>query len=359
MTTNTNHRPTFRELMMEAEQLPKGEAKLAILDEAVRLADSAQDVMQGYQARVQIVETASFSGFPLRALVAFSWLLGQWDKHEDAFNTFHLLWYYKWVLNKASHFPDITMEQIESLLADMLERYRAYGYSDRTYHHYRFRIAMQCGDREQAMEHYEAWTALERDDLSDCKPCEQHQLVKYWAFMGDDERAFEAAEPMISGRMKCSEVPHFTFAALLLPAYRLNRVDDAEVLQKKGHRLIAGNKDFVEAFGDHIAYLTRIDVKKARDVFERALPLAVHHEDPFEKMMFDSSAAGLLKRMAASGYPYKLRLPASHPLADQAGDFEKLARWFEDGATATAASLDRRNGNEMYAALVRSRIDVG
>jgi hypothetical protein len=71
---------SFEDLMEEAYDLPGEKAKLELLEQAVRVADAAGDLDQGYEARSEIVETGSFHGYPMKALVAFSWQLGQYDK---------------------------------------------------------------------------------------------------------------------------------------------------------------------------------------------------------------------------------------------------------------------------------------
>lgn len=69
---------SFEELMDEAYDMPGGKAKLELLEQAVRVADAAGDIDQGYEARSEIVETGSFHGYPMKTLVAFSWQLGQY-----------------------------------------------------------------------------------------------------------------------------------------------------------------------------------------------------------------------------------------------------------------------------------------
>lgn len=67
-------------LWNEAYGLPDGKAKIEILEQAARLADAEGDIETGFEIRSEIVEIGSFHGFPMKALVAFSWQLGQYDK---------------------------------------------------------------------------------------------------------------------------------------------------------------------------------------------------------------------------------------------------------------------------------------
>ena len=74
------------ELYEQAYGLPDGPSKLALLEEAIRLADTHQDAALGDEIRADLVRAATFSGYPEKALVAFSWRLAQADRDPDNFS---------------------------------------------------------------------------------------------------------------------------------------------------------------------------------------------------------------------------------------------------------------------------------
>ncbi|MBP1990445.1 hypothetical protein [Paenibacillus eucommiae] len=349
----------FERLMDEAYGLPAGESKLAVLEEAARIADALGNMEQGYEARTEIVETAIFNGFPLKALVAFSWQLGQYDKNpeNDSFDSSSLLWSYKWILSKSTCFPDITRNQIEELLEDFRKRYRKHGYSDRTYYYYRFRIAMDTGYLDEAASHYAVFSATDRDYMSDCEACEQNQIVRYMVLLGEDEHALKMAAPILSGKMSCAEVPHVTLSKVLLPLHHLGREEEAKNSQRKGYRLIKGNRDFLVNVAEHIAYLSLTSPLKGLELLEKHMAEALDHEDPLDQMLFHLQAAALLKQLAAQSAEKaqkagaaasRLRLPARHPLQGEEVDFSRLAVHYGKLAAAAAERFDRRNGNQYY-----------
>lgn len=340
----------FESLMEEATELPNGPAKIELLEQAIRVADAAGDIEQGFEARSELVEVASFSGYPKKALVAFSWQLGQYDKDPELFmdEMYDLLWSYKWILDNITSFPEISMQQIEDLLEDMKRRVKAEGYSDRLYHYYRFTLAVMTGDLDHAEDYLHKAEAEERDDLSDCIACEQNILVQYYRNAGKDEEAIAAAKPMIDGKMRCASVPHATYPMILLPLYRAGRLKEAEDLARKGYRLIRGNRDFVNSAGYLISYLKHTDPIRGLEVFEEFAPLAIDHESPLDRMFFYGPAAALLKRLSQENEKISIRFPASFPYFDAREDVERVAAIYEDEARKLAAQFDERNGNSYH-----------
>ncbi len=353
---------SYEELMEEVYDLPDGLAKINLLEEAARVADLSNDIESAYEARSMIVENATFNGYPMKALVAFSWILGQYDKNQDLFDEYDLLWSYKWILDKISCFPDIPLTQIDELLEDMRKRYKENGYSDRTYYFYISVNLLQQGKVEEAGEYLKKFRSMEDDLMSDCTACEQNRLVEYAAAVGDDEATLEAAKPILKGKMTCGEVPHVTISKVLLPLYRLGLVEEAEKQQKKGYKLIKNNLDFLQHQGEHIYYLSKTDPFKGLELLERHYPSMLGHENPFDKMMFLAHSSALLELLSGESVAVNARLPESSPhlagMDGQAGGSKgnagPLAAAFREDALLLADRFDRRNGNSYYRNYIQS-----
>lgn len=345
----------FEDLMEEAYGLPNGPAKLGMLEEAARIADLSGMDEEAYEARSEIVEVASFCGYPMKALIAFSWQLGKFDQQPELYDEETLMWSYKWILGKMTIFPEISRDKIMELLEDFGRRFQSFGYSDRSYWYYRFRVYMDLGELDEASTSYAKFRDLERDYMSDCEACEQDEIMRYWDRMGDDEKVLETAKPILKGRMSCAEIPHLTLSEVLMPLYRLGKIEEAHVHQKKGYRLIKGQNDFVQSFGEQMEFLTLTDLAKGIDILEESLVLAMDHEDPFAKMIYYARAASLLRRWAEESPGYRLRLPVSFPYDGDPGDLIKLADYFGDYAKSMAERFDQRNGNRHVSSLIEKR----
>ena len=117
------------ELLAQADELSDGLAKLMLLEEAVRLADTHQDLKKGFAGREALIHTATFGGFPEKALVAFSWCLAQSDRDPQTFPDQRILWKYKWIMDSIAGFPQVSREQITKMMEDMRGRYLRSGRS--------------------------------------------------------------------------------------------------------------------------------------------------------------------------------------------------------------------------------------
>ena len=69
----------------------------------------------------------------------------------------------------------------------------------------------------EAEEWYGKWCAAPRDDLSDCAGCDPTSKASWLARQGRDEEAVALAEPVLAGRLTCSEQPQGILTTLLLP----------------------------------------------------------------------------------------------------------------------------------------------
>src|SRR5439155_17014048 len=100
-----DYQDAIDKLTEEAELTGHGPAKIGLLEEAVRLADTHGDTEAGFNIRLTLMEASSFAGRPDLLLVAFSWCLAQHDRDPDLFGDEDLLWKYKWVVNHLPDFP--------------------------------------------------------------------------------------------------------------------------------------------------------------------------------------------------------------------------------------------------------------
>ena len=118
-------------LIAEAERLPHGPSRIALVEEAVRIADSRNDLPKAFQCRLELVSAASSGGQPDVQLVAFSWCLSQFDRDKKLFGgratEIDLLWKYKWIAGALPAFYQISRGQIAATVEDLRRRYKADG----------------------------------------------------------------------------------------------------------------------------------------------------------------------------------------------------------------------------------------
>jgi hypothetical protein len=345
-----------RDLFRQTYYLEDGDAKIMLLEEAVRLADICGDFSLQYDVRDQLINAATFGGAPEKALVAYSWCLAQYDRRaaaqEGDMDLWRLLWMYKWILTNVASFPQISKAQIEEMLDDMAARYRRAGFSLRPNYMLRNRI-YKFWDEEKAAYYFHKAQETYRDSVSDCAACELDDAVSFALRQRDDAEAARLAVPIIQGRLRCGSIPKITFAELLLPFLRLGRIDEAVSLHLQGYHLIArGAKGYISSVADHITFLVVTEnFDRAMRIFEKHLTDASALADLASKFDYYLASWFLLDALAESERAtLKLRLPPTLEVYEEGGlyDVARLAAWFLEQARALAARFDARNESDYF-----------
>jgi hypothetical protein len=344
-----------RELFIQSYYLEEGDAKIMLLEEAVRLADICGDFSLAYDARTLLINAATFGGAPEKAFVAYSWCLAQFDQRgaAEGIDERELLWMYKWILSHVTSFPQISKAQILEMLDDMAARYRRAGYSLRPNYMLRNRI-YRFWDEAEAAEFFRKAQETYRDGTSDCAACELDDAVSFALRRNEDAEAVSLAAPIIQGRLRCGSVPKITFADLLLPLLRLGRVDEAVSLHLQGYRLIArGAKAYISSVADHITFLVLTgNFDRAVRIFEKHLADASSLADLATKFDYYIASWLLHDELPERGREtLKLRLPRTLEVYEESGTYRTadLAAWFLRQLHALAARFDARNESDHFA----------
>jgi tetratricopeptide (TPR) repeat protein len=339
------------ELVQQALELEHGPAQIALLEEAVRLADAHDDLDLGYDIRQELIDAATFGGSPDVALVAFAWCVARSDEDPDRFDVEVLYWKYKWIATAAAMFPTIPRPHIEQLLDEMLQRYQAAGISRHAFYQTRRNVYLIMGELEAAAQDHQQVQQLQQDYMSDCPACEQDSSVDLYLYQKDYTRAFQTAQPILRQKSRCAEVPHRTYARLVIPALRHDNPELAISCYRKGLKLIKTNPSFLREASCHLLFLNLTDnMEAAVRLAQRYLPLYVASRCPLWRFNFSRSMAFTCQRLAAMVDPPTLRLPNNFPLDKPMvpHDYAALAKHFAGEAQQLASVFDTRNGNDFY-----------
>lgn len=349
-------RMEIRRLLRTAATLPEGYAKIGLLEQAVRQADVLGDLDVQYSTRESFVRAATFGGRPDLALIAHAWRLGHSDAHPDKYDQFDLLWQYKWVIHSLVQFPQLTRGQIVAAIEDFDQRAAREGHSRYAAEWCRLKNAREMGDLKSAKEAYERIQNCRRDSLCDCRACVRTDEVRLLADLGDNGGAIREAEPILAGRLRCAEVPHMTLAALLMPYFLLDQLEEAAQCHRRGYRLVCNNPALLLETGEHLAFAAMTgNTARAMDLLGKHLATAL--ETPRARDRFEFLRSSLLAIMCAAREKskLKLRLPNNLPISRPDGVYsaEDLQQWLRSMADDLAAQFDRRNENTYF----RQRLD--
>jgi len=353
---------TFEELMALAEQQDPPEGAIPFLEQALRLADTQQNRSAAFRARKELVQAASFGGFPDKALIHFAWLLGTFDRHRAEFQgqSYMMLWMYKWILSSAAENPAFPLPRLKKLEADFERRTREYGSGAHYLAYHRLMLAKQIGDQEQAQAAFLAWRSLPRDGLSDCEACEQNKVMGYYAWRGNHQAAAQLGQDIISRGMSCHNVPTVTHANLLRPLTALGRHEEARHAHTEGLRLARLDRHFIDTIADHLRYLTaQGQHRQALGVWSEHLGLALGVRNLVDRFEFLAASAALWAGLPETE-AVTLTLPRTFALfrTDQTYLPGRLADYFRQEAAALARRFDERNGTGQFMWRLRQETEV-
>lgn len=357
---NENYRDKIYELMGEARRLGDTPEALACAQEAVQLADLHNDAALGYAARMRLMDVTAFSGDADKLLVAFSWCLAYADKYPENSSAaggsdWELLWKYKWVISKLTHFPRITRAQIMTALEDFNTRCQRSGFNERSAFWLRVGVEIKMGNLAEARNWEKKWALLKRDGMADCEACEINGVVELRALLGEHEAAIMAAGPILKGRKKCGEIPHLTYANLLNSFWVARGAEETAVIHEKGYRLVRGNREFIMEQARHIGYLLRADrLEGALTLVRRHLKWALETSHQSDRFYFLLVTRRVMQRLSETGAKSaRLRVPEkSFPQAGKTTvPLAPFMDWLTKGIDSLATEFDRRNGNPWFSRL--------
>ena len=342
-------------LMAEAEGLPDGPAKVALVEQAAAVADNHNETELAFQVRKTLLGACLSADRSELMLVAFAWCLAQCDRDPDRFPLVRILWEFRWVVSSLCVFPEVPRAKVEEMKAEMARRYQQFGASPRSYWLMCRKMGVDMGDAVGAAAANAMFRKCPPDWLSDGDTTEQGFEISYRLFRNEPARALKAAAPFLSRQFSTEHFEGQACADVLLPMLRAGRAAEAMRYHQRGYKLRARNVRHLDSIAKHIAFLALTDnLGRAVRLFEKHLPDALRTTNAFNRMRFLTDTLPLLDRLRKSGKEKtEVRLPPECPV-DSAGRVPAIREWMHAAAAELAAAFDARNGNDYYARRLRA-----
>lgn len=347
-----------KELDIAIEQAPHGRQKMVLLRKAWELADESKDYEAQIDYRMEYMSESCFYDDALEMFIVFPEILKIHDLHVQergyAYNSRSILWNYKWLLEEAEGFYQISVEQFELFFEDSKRRYLQNGYSLRSLYQHKYIFYLNI-DKEKAKEAYKEFTNCSRDSMSDCHACERSTEVEYFLAMGEPGRAASKAAPLIDGQLSCTEEPE-------------NALGD--FLRYYNGKIADGDRDYVEPASDLCETLRRsIERKgivtflipqvllfyamenptKALNYYKKNWSFYEECRNPATKYWFAVAALRFLENLGEKK-AYKMKMSPSYPFYNENDtyDVEMLRNYYKNAALDIADKMDKRNGTTVY-----------
>lgn len=330
----------LRALLEQASHLPYGASRIALVEQVVRHADTLADPDLAFSARMHATTAYVYGGEPAKSFVSFSWCLSDFDRNPAPYHqrwTHNLLWHFKYMVSAMTKFPEIPLDRTYAVLDDMERRYREGGHSMQAVLKHRYLVADHIGDEDEAERLYAQWTTAARDDLSDCAGCDPTTKVNHLRWHGRDEEAVALAEPVLAGRLSCSEQPQSILEALTVPYLRTGRLEQAVDAHRRSYQRFRGNLADLWDIGDTIAFCARTgNEHRGLEILRRHVDWLAKAPTPAAGMHFAAGAGLLLRRLGELGYD-DTEVTAGRTVA-------ALRTELTEHATGLARRFDARNG---------------
>ncbi|MCP2335482.1 hypothetical protein [Actinomadura rupiterrae] len=345
------------ELMSRAEELPYGEARTVLVEDALRRAEAAADADLVFRVRMGLTTAYQYGGEPAKAFTTFSRCLAEFDRDPAHAESEHrLLWQMKWIISSLTKFPEIPLDRTRAVLDDMERRYRLGGHSLQAVYHYRHVVAQHIGDTGVADELFAKWRAAERDALSDCQGCDPSSMADHLAERGRDEDALAVAAPVLNAELDCSEQPQDMLTTLLPVYLRTGRFDEARDAHRRAYRLHRPHLADMGNVADHLWFCAVTgNEPRGLEILQRHLGWLDRAPSPFAAMRFAAAGALVLRRLGEIGADgLTVRRPAfgDRPAGDVA--LPVLREELERLALDLAGRFDARNGTSHQGDQIRA-----
>ncbi|MFI6076697.1 tetratricopeptide repeat protein [Actinoplanes sp. NPDC051343] len=344
------------ELLERAYEMPYGAGQIAVYDELLRQVDEAGDPDLAFTARLLSTQAYIYGGEPAKAFVTFSWCVSDFDNNPGSYHGRHthtLLWLFKTMVSTMTKFPQVPLERTQAVLDDMERRYREGGHSLQAVYKHRYLVASHVGQAEETAAWFERWQATPRDELSDCAGCDPTSVASYLNDRGRYPETVALAEPVLAGRLTCTEQPQQILNNLMEAYLRTGEPEKAADAHRRAYRLERTKLADLWEIGTHIGFCARTgNEHRGLEILQRHIDWLEKAPSPGAEMMFAADAALLLRRLTELGHG---ELTVRRSGRDEITVAE-LAPEMAARARAVAARFDARNGTEHQSRLVEAEI---
>jgi len=348
----------FDKLIQDSQDLSYGFQRTEMVEQAVAMADAADDVYSAVFARCHLMEAATFGGSGEKALTAFGWVLAKFDEDPDVAQPAVVLWRYKWIYSSIFRYPSIPLEKIAQVGADIRRRFVDYGDHLGVVDSIDACCFQFLGCYDEVKDAYRKWIQSPRDELSDCEACDHNTRIELLNERGHYREAVQASEIIIKQGLSCAEVPELTYAELLFPLSKLGQIEKAKEYHRKGYQLSKGQPGLAFAHSNHLQFLVHCnELGKAKECFSEHLEIGLQQKIPHRRLVFLIAAVGFFRKTDSDRPDLLKDLKPTASVPADCQRSQELWGWLEAEATDLLQQFDKRNGNQYLSNYYQQKID--
>ncbi len=150
-----NYNLEIQKILLESDKQDNPEDRIQLLKQAIKVADTHNDIDWGFDLRMDLVRTEQYTNHSRESFPAFAWILDAYDNDKDVFPIKDILNEYKWLAAVCFNNLRLSLEQIENILDDFRRRLHENGYGDREYYNIKMNQSLFKGEKDLAREYLE------------------------------------------------------------------------------------------------------------------------------------------------------------------------------------------------------------
>ncbi|MBQ7003001.1 MAG: hypothetical protein IJN57_03375 [Oscillospiraceae bacterium] len=333
-----------------------GVSRLQAIRSAIAEADQKNNLYWRFRFRFLYVKESIFCGDRYFAMICFPEILSLYDEYEDLQNdeetAYQMLVAFKWIVEAAPEFPQISKAEIDSYFRLFKRRLREQCCSPSIYHMKRNLFYIHCDPAIAAAEFYRFLEAP-LDDISDGRALYYDQQVIYYLSIGEEEKALDAAKDIFSGKLTSNALPQATYHEFIKFYLKTGRLSEAAEYAKLTERRVNKDPYYLDIIGTLMTLYSILDPEHGKALFHDNYPIYADSKNPSLRMQFAIGAYHLFRSLADDA-----ALPAVPKDTDLYPVFERGAvreaeRCFYEAAHELASAFDQRNGTDDFMTMLQ------
>ncbi|MDR0726385.1 MAG: hypothetical protein LBF59_10330 [Prevotellaceae bacterium] len=342
-----NYALQIQKLLIQRDGLSSPNDKIALLKQAINLADAHNDVEWGFDLRLDLIRDEKETSRCDESLPAFTWILDAYDKNPEQLDEEGFLWEYKWMLGSVRRNRLISLEQIDSIAEDFKTRLLRNGYSLRPYYTTKAHLALFLNNLEDARKYIDLRNQEVRDEMSNCRACELDDDVELELRLGNFEKALTVGNSMLTKKVTCVHMPFSCYCTCVKYFQKAGDMTKAYEYFQKAEADLTNLSDTsqISEIGILIRFLTDYDREKAWTFFESHAHWNLNSEDYLD-FLFSVSVLPLLASEA--GKVLNINPSLEWYREDNTYDLKEVYNFYYEKAKALSEQFDERNGNSYF-----------
>lgn len=337
------------------KELPKGGPMMAGLLDAIRQADEAKDAYWQLYFRYKYACEATFRDDPPKAIPVAAEFAGIFEENPNALPENVGAEAYVMItqlgIDPIVNLPQISKKQWEEMMDRYYDLVKRFHMGYRTYW-WQLTQFWQYVDKEKAFEYFQKFWETERDDLSDCRQCEQSYAVRMSLMMGDEKAAEEYGKSLKEGNIFfCSDNPQRYWQYMIDYAMNKGDLKTAAPLANKLARKGSRDRSDLSYMGAALRCFAYTNMDQGISLLKKGMEWTIGMWDQRKCYDFYKGAYVYCKELSKENHTVELAL------SKEAGCYQKngiyncsdLAEWFYRQAEEIGKRFDKRNQSDYFA----------